>query len=93
MPQTWFGKMPPDLSLMVRARGTDYIYQFLKTFYVDPARPTGANNLRLPATAMPDVLSELEGLKRAAWRVDPGAGATASTEQASIISSRSPRGA
>ncbi len=32
---TWFGKMPPDLSLMARARGTDYLYQFLKTFYVD----------------------------------------------------------
>src|ERR1700731_154283 len=54
---TWFGKTPPDLSLMARARGTDYLYQFLKTFYVDASRPTGANNLRLPATAMPAVLS------------------------------------
>jgi ubiquinol-cytochrome c reductase cytochrome c1 subunit len=79
--QTWFGKTPPDLSLMVRARGRDYIYQYLKTFYVDPARPTGANNLRLPATAMPDVLSDLEGLKRAAFRAAPGGGAAAGTEQ------------
>lgn len=63
--EAWFGKVPPDLSLMVRARGKDYIYQFLTTFYVDPARQTGANNLRLPTTAMPDVLSELEGLKAA----------------------------
>lgn len=61
--EAWFGKVPPDLSLMVRARGKDYIYQFLTTFYVDPARQTGANNLRLPTTAMPDVASELEGLK------------------------------
>jgi ubiquinol-cytochrome c reductase cytochrome c1 subunit len=61
--ETWFGKAPPDLTLMVRARGRDYVYQFLKTFYVDPTRPTGANNLRLPATAMPAVLSALEGLK------------------------------
>jgi ubiquinol-cytochrome c reductase cytochrome c1 subunit len=65
---TWFGKTPPDLSLMARARGADYLYQFLKTFYVDASRPTGANNLRLPATAMPAVLSELEGLKRAVFK-------------------------
>jgi ubiquinol-cytochrome c reductase cytochrome c1 subunit len=65
--ETWFGRTPPDLSLMARARGRDYLYQFLKTFYVDPARQTGANNLRLPTTAMPDVLSDLAGLKRAVF--------------------------
>ncbi len=65
---TWFGKTPPDLTLMARARGPNYLYQYLKTFYVDPSRQTGANNLRLPATAMPDVLSELSGLKRAVFR-------------------------
>ena len=64
----WFGKTPPDLSLMARARGADYLYQFLKTFYVDPTRQTGANNLRLPTIAMPDVLSPLAGLKRAVFR-------------------------
>jgi ubiquinol-cytochrome c reductase cytochrome c1 subunit len=66
--EAWFGKTPPDLSLMARARGKDYLYQFLTTFYVDPTRQTGANNLRLPATAMPHVLSELEGLKRAVYK-------------------------
>ena len=66
--ETWFGKSPPDLTLMVRARGRNYVYQFLKTFYVDPTRQTGANNLRLPTTAMPHVLSELEGLKKAVYR-------------------------
>jgi ubiquinol-cytochrome c reductase cytochrome c1 subunit len=78
----WFGKTPPDLSLMVRARGKDYIYQFLTTFYVDPTRPSGANNLALPATAMPDVLSELEGLKGAVFRTEaqPGGGAAAPEE-------------
>jgi ubiquinol-cytochrome c reductase cytochrome c1 subunit len=65
---TWFGKTPPDLSLMARERGSDYLYQFLKTFYVDSSKPTGADNLRLPATAMPAVLSELEGLKRAVFK-------------------------
>jgi ubiquinol-cytochrome c reductase cytochrome c1 subunit len=66
--EAWFGKTPPDLSLMARARGRDYLYQYLKTFYVDSTRQTLSNNLRLPATAMPDVLSELEGLKRAVFR-------------------------
>src|SRR6202158_4995064 len=66
--EAWFGKTPPDLTLMARARGQDYLYQFLKTFYVDPASQTGANNLRLPTTAMPHVLSELEGLKRAVYK-------------------------
>ena len=66
--ETWFGKAPPDLTLMARARGRNYLYQFLKTFYVDPGKQTGANNLRLPATAMPHVLSELEGLKRPVFR-------------------------
>ena len=69
--EAWFGKAPPDLTLMARARGRDYLYQFLKTFYVDPTRQTGANNLRLPTTAMPHVLSELEGLKRAIYKAAP----------------------
>jgi len=64
----WFGKTPPDLSLMARERGTDYLYQLFTTFYVDPTRPTGINNLRLPAIAMPHVLSELEGLKGGVFR-------------------------
>jgi ubiquinol-cytochrome c reductase cytochrome c1 subunit len=79
---TWFGKTPPDLSLMARARGSDYLYQFLKTFYVDPSKPTGVNNLRLNATAMPAVLSELEGLKRAVFKDEQkkGADGTVMTE-------------
>ncbi len=70
----WFGKAPPDLSLIARYRGTDYLYQYLKTFYVDSARTTGANNLVYPSVAMPDVLSSLEGLKIAVYRTveEPG---------------------
>ena len=81
--ETWFGKTPPDLSLMARARGKDYLYRFLTTFYQDPTRPTGANNLQLPATAMPAVLSELEGVKRAVYRNEEtqGADGKATTEQ------------
>lgn len=79
--ETWFGIVPPDLSLIVRSRGADYIFRYLKTFYVDPAKPlTGVNNLALPGTAMPHVLSDLEGLKRAVFRSVPGEGGTPAQE-------------
>ncbi len=61
--EKWFGKAPPDLSLIARARGTDYLYQYLETFYVDSDRATGANNLAFPQSAMPDIVAPLEGLK------------------------------
>jgi ubiquinol-cytochrome c reductase cytochrome c1 subunit len=64
----WFGKVPPDLSLMARARGDGYLFRFLTTFYSDPTRPTGANNLQLPSVAMPHVLSTLEGVKVAVFK-------------------------
>jgi ubiquinol-cytochrome c reductase cytochrome c1 subunit len=81
--EVWFGKTPPDLSLMARARSRDYLYQFLTTFYVDPTRQTGANNLRLPTTSMPDVLSELGGLKKAVFKdvATPGEGGRVGHEQ------------
>jgi ubiquinol-cytochrome c reductase cytochrome c1 subunit len=63
----WFGTTPPDLSLIARSRGPDYIYSFLKSFYLDPSRPTGVNNRVLPQTAMPDVLWELQGLQEAVY--------------------------
>jgi ubiquinol-cytochrome c reductase cytochrome c1 subunit len=59
----WFGTMPPDLSLIARSRGADYLYTFLKSFYVDPTKATGVNNLVLPGTAMPHVLWELQGVQ------------------------------
>jgi ubiquinol-cytochrome c reductase cytochrome c1 subunit len=61
----WFGKAPPDLSLIARSRGTDYVFNFLTTFYADPAsRQTGVNNLQLPGTAMPHVLAGLQGVQK-----------------------------
>ena len=63
----WFGVTPPDLSLIARSRGTDYIYSFLKSFYLDPSRPTGVNNRALPGTAMPHVLWERQGLQEAVF--------------------------
>jgi ubiquinol-cytochrome c reductase cytochrome c1 subunit len=61
----WFGTTPPDLTLIARSRGPDYIYSFLKSFYLDPSRPTGVNNMVMPQTAMPHILWEREGLKEA----------------------------
>jgi ubiquinol-cytochrome c reductase cytochrome c1 subunit len=63
----WFGVVPPDLSLIARSRGADYVYTFLRSFYADPSRATGVNNLVLPGTAMPHVLWELQGTQEAVW--------------------------
>lgn len=70
----WFGIAPPDLSLIARSRGTDYIYTYLRSFYLDESRPTGVNNIVLPGTAMPDVLWELQGLQKAMFEDDPEGG-------------------
>ncbi|MDK4689120.1 cytochrome c1 [Kingella negevensis] len=59
----WFGKTPPDLTLIARSRGADYIYAYLRGFYKDPTTPTGWNNTMLPKAAMPHVLWEQEGVK------------------------------
>jgi ubiquinol-cytochrome c reductase cytochrome c1 subunit len=64
----WFGKQPPDLSLMARERGTDYIYSYLHGFYQDKTRPWGVNNLYLAGTAMPHVLASLQGLQKPAYK-------------------------
>ncbi|HEX4871482.1 MAG TPA: cytochrome c1 [Nevskiaceae bacterium] len=62
--KTWFGQTPPDLTLETRARGTSWVYSYLKTFYVDPSRPLGVNNLVLAGASMPHVLADLQG-----WQV------------------------
>ena len=63
----WFGVAPPDLSLIARSLGVDYLYNYLRGFYADPVRPTGSNNLWLENTAMPDVLWELAGARSAVF--------------------------
>ena len=61
--ERWFGSAPPDLSLMARAKGADYIYSFLKGFYVEEGSPTGVNNTVLSGTSMPHVLWKLQGFQ------------------------------
>jgi ubiquinol-cytochrome c reductase cytochrome c1 subunit len=63
----WFGVAPPDLSLIGRAKGADYIYSFLKGFYVQPESPTGVDNTVLAGTSMPHVLWELQGYQKAVF--------------------------
>jgi ubiquinol-cytochrome c reductase cytochrome c1 subunit len=57
----WFGTAPPDLSVITRARGSDWLYTYLKSFYLDPSRPLGVNNLVFKDVGMPHVLWELQG--------------------------------
>ncbi|MCF7222367.1 cytochrome c1 [Marilutibacter chinensis] len=61
----WFGKMPPDLSLIARSRGSDWVYTYLKSFYLDESRPLGWNNKLFPNASMPNPLWELQGLQHA----------------------------
>ncbi len=69
--KAWFGAMPPDLSVIVRAKssgegsGADYVYTYLRTYYKDDTRPTGWNNLVYPNVGMPHVLWQLQGVRKA----------------------------
>jgi len=58
----WFGAPPPDLTLVARVRGTDWLYTYLRSFYADSSRPFGVNNRVFPSVGMPHVLEELQGL-------------------------------
>jgi len=69
---TWFGKAPPDLSLEARAKGSDWIYHYLKSFYLDPSRPVGWNNTVFPNVSMPNPLWELQGLQVAVKKGEGG---------------------
>ncbi|HTI16139.1 MAG TPA: cytochrome c1 [Trinickia sp.] len=59
--KTWFGVTPPDLSVEARARGSDWLYTYLRSFYRDDSRPTGWNNMVFPNVGMPNVLWQLQG--------------------------------
>ncbi|MBU0500148.1 MAG: cytochrome c1 [Gammaproteobacteria bacterium] len=61
----WFGTAPPDLSVITRARGVDWIYTYLRSFYADEKRPFGVNNRVFPDVGMPHVMAELQGVQKA----------------------------
>jgi len=73
----WFGKMPPDLSVISRVRQSDWIYTYLTSFYQDESRPLGWNNLLFANASMPNPLWELQGLQRPVYgEKDPASGET-----------------
>ncbi|MEK6212398.1 MAG: cytochrome c1 [Pseudomonadota bacterium] len=59
--QEWFGVAPPDLSVIARSRDVDWLYTYMRSFYRDPARVSGWNNLAFPNVGMPHVLWQLQG--------------------------------
>ncbi len=62
--KAWFGVPPPDLSVIARSRGADWLYTYMRTFYRDPKTATGWNNTVFPNAAMPHVLWTLQGERR-----------------------------
>lgn len=60
----WFGAPPPDLTLVARVRGPEWLYTYLRTFYVDDSKTFGVNNLVFPNVGMPHVLEGLQGTTR-----------------------------
>ena len=66
--EKWFGTQPPDLSLIARSRGPDWLYSYLKSYYVDASKPLGVNNLVFKDTAMPNPLWQLQGEQHAEQR-------------------------
>lgn len=68
--EKYFGAPAPDLTVLARARGADYLYTYLTTFYLDEKRPFGVNNTTFDKVAMPHVLWQLDGLKKRVAKKD-----------------------
>lgn len=64
----WFGTPAPDLSLIARSRGVDWLYTYLRSFYTDESRPFGTNNTVFKDVSMPNVLWELQGVQKAVFK-------------------------
>ena len=62
--ETWFGTKVPDLTLVTRWRRPDWVYTYLKSFYLDDTRPYGVNNLVFPKVGMPHALVNLQGIQK-----------------------------
>lgn len=69
--KAWFGAAPPDLTLVAKLRGGEWVYNYLKAFYIDEARPFGVNNKVFPNVAMPYPFLELQGTPVLTCHQDP----------------------
>ncbi len=68
--EKWFGTQPPDLSLIARSRGADWLYSYLKGFYADKNRPFGVNNAIFEDVSMPNPLWQLQGEQQPVYEID-----------------------
>ena len=68
--EQWFGKAPPDLSVISRSRGADWLYTYLLTFYQDETG--GWNNLALPNASMPHVMWQMQGIQKPVYATHDG---------------------
>ena len=95
--KNWFGAPPPDLTMVDRVRGSTWIYNMLKSFYVDESRPFGVNNLVFNDIAMPHVLMDLQGVPELHCRgmkpIDVLAGARGfpTDEEGKLVRAKLPR--
>ena len=72
--EKWFGTAVPDLTLVTRWRSPDWVYSYLKGFYVDESRPYGVNNAVFPDVGMPHVLAGLQGMQKPLYGEAEGEG-------------------
>lgn len=71
--EKWFGIQPPDLSLIARSRSPDWLYSYLKGFYIDPDKPPlGVNNVVFKDVGMPNVFWQLQGQQEAVYKTVEG---------------------
>ena len=70
--EEWFGVAPPDLSLVGRLRGGEWLYNYFRAFYLDENSPSGWNNVVFENVAMPHAMHELQGLQRAVFKTETG---------------------
>jgi ubiquinol-cytochrome c reductase cytochrome c1 subunit len=68
--KAWFGAPPPDLSVITRSRGADWVYTYLRSFYRDDSRATGWNNTVFDKVGMPHVMQELQGHRVPVYRTE-----------------------
>ena len=83
----WFGTAPPDLTLEARLRSPDWIYTYLRSFYMDDKRPFGVNNTVFKDVGMPHVLQDLQGVSSIDehGNVTPAMGGSLTTEEYDVL--------
>ena len=83
----WFGTAPPDLTLEARLRNPDWIYTYLRSFYIDDKRPFGVNNKLFKDVGMPHVLQDLQGVSTLDenGNITPAMGGSLTTEEYDVV--------